>query len=792
MKYSNIHKSSSVRKQYKKKYTGNYLGIVVQNNDPESRGRIKIFIPHITPSVYSNWTEIIKDKKFKFVGRNIDSDLTNIIDDLKQVLPWSECAAPLVGASGSGRYHAKTETASISDSNKQPTMSSYPVQDSKYNLNKSNIGEKPGYIYEVSELKVHDAFNSTTSDGKRLGQPNRINKTSFNYTPGSYSNITKGSFSVPNVGSHVWAFFREGDPMHPVYFATSYGTEDWKSIYDISENESGIDYPGAYENKSNKDNPSYTSNTDIYRNKYVLNQKGGTIEIVSTDNRELLKFTHYSGSFKEFNNTTTSEFAANNYQKLINGDEFSTVKGTKNQFIQSEYDLIIRGDLFTKIGTFNKSKFVEWRDKVSEIANIKHLFEIKRATYNPNRNRTFSKTSTLQTLEGSFAPCPVCTASNRQKSWVVNSAASEMNIAPVTIENRFTSFLSSFITPNQFSFTELPSLSPGSVFGDNCPACNGSGISPSSQDGTFASQDKDLLIKEKLSSVIGDLANIEKELGEGGSEIITITKHKHETIGLLMNDFPSIRIDEIGKIVNSEIRILQGGVLTNVAASPLIEYVHVDDMPGGTYTITAANKFNVQTGSGGVSFKSYGPVDIGGTITNITGEQVNIVSENEINIVSQKRVNISAEILSLRQSKNKQVLIDSNLGVSQNMVVAGSAHIEGELTVHHITAPAEIQETEKVAVFGQPVSNAIIGYVDIPFNPASQYGSARPGRFVIYGSGVPNSIECYDHSHLFRNIPLNLMNTSDDVRKIGSNCDQAMKMPPAPIENSKKGTESVI
>ena len=53
-----------------KKYYGNYLGIVIQNNDPKARGRCKIFIPHVSPTVYKNWNEVPQDKKFKFLGAN--------------------------------------------------------------------------------------------------------------------------------------------------------------------------------------------------------------------------------------------------------------------------------------------------------------------------------------------------------------------------------------------------------------------------------------------------------------------------------------------------------------------------------------------------------------------------------------------------------------------------------------------------------------------------------------------------------------------------------------------------
>ena len=154
-----------------KKYYGNYLGVVIQNNDPDQRGRIKIYIPHINPSIYDNWDRVIKDKKFKFLGDNINSDLTNIIDELKQVLPWAECASPIVGASSSGTYNAHQRQATISDSNKPQSRIPADIS-TKYKLNTEGIGEKPARRYEIDSIKLTDAFSTTEGDGA----PEKINK----------------------------------------------------------------------------------------------------------------------------------------------------------------------------------------------------------------------------------------------------------------------------------------------------------------------------------------------------------------------------------------------------------------------------------------------------------------------------------------------------------------------------------------------------------------------------------------------------------------------------------------
>ena len=64
-RFSNIDSDSSARSKYSKSYFGNYLGIVVQNNDPEKRGRLKVFVPHVSSTVYANWDSLILKNKHK-------------------------------------------------------------------------------------------------------------------------------------------------------------------------------------------------------------------------------------------------------------------------------------------------------------------------------------------------------------------------------------------------------------------------------------------------------------------------------------------------------------------------------------------------------------------------------------------------------------------------------------------------------------------------------------------------------------------------------------------------------
>jgi len=80
-----------------------YLGICINNDDPEKRGRVQVFIPHIMPALYDNWNETAQDINLTCVGDNLPSALTSDqIAKLVQILPWAESASPICGTSAPG------------------------------------------------------------------------------------------------------------------------------------------------------------------------------------------------------------------------------------------------------------------------------------------------------------------------------------------------------------------------------------------------------------------------------------------------------------------------------------------------------------------------------------------------------------------------------------------------------------------------------------------------------------------------------------------------------------------
>ena len=89
-----------------------YMGLCVNNNDPEQRGRVQVFIPHIMPALYDGWNKEGLDIDITCVGPNLQNGLTNEqIIKLRQILPWAESASPICGGSAPGDLLEQTKSA---------------------------------------------------------------------------------------------------------------------------------------------------------------------------------------------------------------------------------------------------------------------------------------------------------------------------------------------------------------------------------------------------------------------------------------------------------------------------------------------------------------------------------------------------------------------------------------------------------------------------------------------------------------------------------------------------------
>lgn len=725
-----------------KKYIGNYLGIVLQNDDPEHRGRVKIFVPHVSITIYEKWHKDKTDKAFKFPDKISNPDLINIIEPLKDVLPWAECAAPLFGGNASARYNAYDERGTVSDSNywenNEFKQGNRPIQNF---IGETDANGASTLGLTISANNIYkDAFSKTDINGNRF-----VNEYSYQYAPSNYSNLARGLFTIPNVGAHVWVFFAEGNPNLPVYFAASHGGEDWKRIFSFNQTDTNTftspDYPATYENITKQEDPKKDSDTRTFRAKTVFNSNKHSIELIDTDNRETLKLTHFSGSFKAFCNYANIEFASNNDQKMVIGDQFYTVQRNQSVFIGKSQELIVAGDRYKTIGLKQYEAAEKILKILREIHEYKRLFEGRRATISDPPNEV----SKYQVREGTFTTCPVCKGNMYEpKTWIIQPA--EWQGERKTQEE---------LIASSSSFSSMIGKI-GYYLGSACATCNplnsgnNKGFSPSTQDGIWIEEpykkpgaELDKLIKEKTP----ELMELQRILGEG-DEIVTIAKNKVENIGLVMNDLKSFRIDPIGKLRIDSVNVALEGVYPTFKVSPHVEYVDVDDVPGGDYNLTCSNKYKLLVGAKGINIKTFGPMDMYGTIINLIGEQVNISSQNEVLIDGGERFNIRARKISLIPWEHQAVVIDGQLHVTRNTVVGGGMFVEGELGLMHVTAPYEFYPTE---------TNS-----GATFEPGTDDGQSG-GATGLKPPG-PHTHRLLDHTHVYKHISTNFMPAKEAVR----------------------------
>jgi len=642
-------------------YNSIYLGIVIQNNDPEYRGRVKVWVPHVSANIYNKWNQLKQDQTFAFPGSPNGENLSSILPQLRNDLPWAEFASPILGGSTAGYYNAASDTNTVSDA---PLIYGQPGTNysstlSATNLDPENKGGKPGAVYESNP--VSDAFGNTAKINSQ-----HVNQHSSDFKPSTYSNAAKGVFSVPNVGAHVWVFFRDGMPMYPVYFGAAFGQEDINSIFKSGDG-SYPDYPGVYENKST----NVTSDSSIYRNKMVVNQRGAAIEIINTTDRESYKVTHFGGGYYELNNKYTSLFNPKNLQLLTLADKFETVNGHNNLYVGRDSDNIIQGDHFLKVGNFNFDAATNWNDVYAQLSNITD---------------------------------------------------------PATLQSALSANLNGFTT------------------------------------------------QEKL-------------MGFGGNSFEFISKHKVLTVGLVQNTAASYTnnpdlIEGIDIVTSVSPNLAYGYFAPVTKTIAPYKELFVPDMPGGNLDIFAMSRFKVQSGAGGASIQTTGNLKMLGGLVSVRGDQVSIGANGGQVEVNASVVNINGDSVILKSNIGSQVVVDSTLGVTKNVIIGGGAYVEGELFVNHVTAPIEYQVTENTQIVAEgPVVNPggapgtvasgwsiedsdIIGVMQaiIPPIPVGT-GTTKYSTVsiqILGGSLSMNQIGtgllqiAQPHSHVFKNIPLTL------------------------------------
>ena len=97
------------------KIHGKHLGIVITpaSEDPEGRNRVQVWVPQISNTLYKDWNDKEENKSFYNLDSSQSNGLTQEqIKRLREVLPWAEYAAPLMGGGAAfAQNYATGETS---------------------------------------------------------------------------------------------------------------------------------------------------------------------------------------------------------------------------------------------------------------------------------------------------------------------------------------------------------------------------------------------------------------------------------------------------------------------------------------------------------------------------------------------------------------------------------------------------------------------------------------------------------------------------------------------------------
>lgn len=595
-------------------------------------------------------------------------------------------------------------------------------------------------------------------------------------------------------------------------------------------------YPNKYSNDP-------ANGGDKLRDLSLINQPAGHLEFINTKDEEVLTIGYKTGSFDRFFKDGKESLVVGNKRQHITRDEFAHVGGNQVNTMDQNVETIVLGDVNYKIGDITKwQKYVEeYKKAIKDYHDDVRKFDAQRASHENSIDQ-----SPKQSKSGTNASCPI--HGMQSKVLVTDSA---MTLGSGSLKSATCRQIQK-INQTKDSYKSV------NAGGNDCFVCGGSLFSPSSQDGNFATDPDKAKIVEKRVELQKKLYEIERHLGQnknpsGGSQILTIAKDYILSVGLVMNDLESYRRDPVGKLVPCGVKIDPKGtnLYIQYKESPLVEAVDVEYLPGGIYDVQANNRFNLVAGSGGISLKTTGQMQLGGTLFTAAMENMLFSSRSEIALAA-KRIDLSADIISFRPNEitgkkgiEQQLLIDSNLNVGINAVVKGGLHVEGEVSLHHITAPLEWRTTEadfELAIQQEPQPIGIpppqgacqpdgyccpgpySGMNGKKMSPdmsggtrGTTYGDLLAGAYIgraigkdsngddhcleVYSVAADNAVCMHPHYHNFPTLPLTLKgegNMHDEVRIVGANNNTNVpaiansvfdKLAPLSTSNGKKNAE---
>lgn len=275
-------------------------------------------------------------------------------------------------------------------------------------------------------------------------------------------------------------------------------------------------------------------------------------------------------------------------------------------------------------------------------------------------------------------------------------------------------------------------------------------------------QNHEKLLEQTTTALI----DVERQMSSGGSQILTYMNDLQVNVGgqyIGADIAPPVSVVD-GYPVPSKVSIGSRQTSISQKSTPHVQSVS-HSIPWGTYSIMASNKFNAVVGAGGIMLHTDGCFDMssGGRTTISSLYELNLTtSSGNLNIICGHNVNIKGDTVTLQTAdRNNQVVVDSNLGVSKNLVVHGSTYVDGELYCQHITAPAVARETsDGSGLYVYVPQGSRLGVVAIDILGAT-------GLFDVYAD---TDVQCVvsPHTHTYYTIANELHSSNSKVRDLAA------------------------
>ena len=514
---------------------------------------------------------------------------------------------------------------------------------------------------------------------------------------------------------------------------------------------------------------------DLYKNKAVLNQRAGSVEFDNSTGKETIAITSYHGSNIKVGPQVTSEYAKENKQLLVVNDSFETVRNDKHVSVDGNYIEKVVGSKVQEHGFKNEDQvqaIADWKEAYTPIAERNSQFTVLRG--------------------GESYPNGVATP----KSGSNSDNPSKSQEVYLNVDGGFprSSRISEVKSSNDevTSYTTIPRQPSQFVVSNPGTRDFGSDRNPATERGQFSKNPEKENLGENINKLQDQkLTDLETKAfasgpSVGGDEQKTIFRNKNEVVGITFNSYPSIRFDDQGRAQPGKVEVGKGsGAYVKMESIPHVEEVDNSRFPVGTSTLTVGNQYNVVVGSGGISIKTTGSMEIGATSYKVSSHKISLNASKGVHLNSENIVELqSAKNISLRS--NKQVYVEPGLGVKNNLVVGGGTYMQGETYLHHVTAPAEVQQTYETILFSKLLKG-------LKFKAKMSNGSVGlrswRGDVTLETDSNDDKVEAYPHSHHFNNLPLRLTPSGSTVREIANseniNVD-GLTVAAQPIVHAKK------